>query len=221
MKEVRGVVSRGNPSSPFWTYRMEDVADKGKSPGQPAPNYNDPATLLHLLLNFTRTQILDVRRQSLRRAAAATQTLARMKPRRSRFAATTATHGHSPPRLERWQGEQPRGPSSNTVAKIRSATWSRSTRPALMGDLANFVSENHENLIDGEYALADFRRSVRSPPGPPQHDAGGPAPGRLDQAAGELIGLAGRLRFQGTAAPPDSGAQEPKAFSSVRDRRIR
>src|SRR4051794_40113839 len=56
--EEVGVSSRENPSSPFWTYRME-VSPTGQSPAQPAPNYNDPATLLHLLLNL-QTQILDV-----------------------------------------------------------------------------------------------------------------------------------------------------------------
>jgi len=27
---------------------------------------------------------------------------------------------------------------------------------ALMGELASYVQENHENLIDGEFALTDF-----------------------------------------------------------------
>ncbi len=46
-------------------------------------------------------------------------------------------------------------PTSSTIARNRSASSSRSTA-ALMADLAEYVDENHENLVEGDFALSDF-----------------------------------------------------------------
>ncbi|HMB06484.1 MAG TPA: hypothetical protein VKP69_22460 [Isosphaeraceae bacterium] len=129
--------SRENSSSPFWTYRME-VSPTGQSPAQPAPNYNDPTTLLHLLLNL-QTQILDVQRQQLELAREAAQI---SREQRARQLAE----------LERWQtGHEP------VLEHCRESLANlEQIHAALMGELANYVTENHENLIDGEFALTDF-----------------------------------------------------------------
>jgi hypothetical protein len=129
--------SRENSSSPFWTYRME-VSPTGQSPAQPAPNYNDPTTLLHLLLNL-QTQILDVQRQQLELAREAAQI---SREQRARQLAE----------LERWQSGH-----EHVLESCRESLINlEQVHAALMGELADYVSENHENLIDGEFALTDF-----------------------------------------------------------------
>jgi hypothetical protein len=136
--------SRENSSSPFWTYRME-VSPTGQSPAQPAPNYNDPTTLLHLLLNLqtqildVQRQILDVQRQQLELAREAAQI---SREQRARQLAE----------LERWQtGHEP------VLEQCRESLANlEQIHAALMGELANYITENHENLIDGEFALTDF-----------------------------------------------------------------
>ncbi|MHC5540902.1 hypothetical protein ACYOEI_21985 [Singulisphaera rosea] len=136
--------SRENPSSPPWTYRME-VSPTGQGSSQPAPNYNDPIALLHFLVNLQnqsleiQRQILENQKQQLELAREAAQV---SRDQRIRQIAE----------LERWQtGHEP------VLEHCRESLGNlEKVHAALMGELATYVSENHENLIDGDYALTDF-----------------------------------------------------------------
>ncbi|MDR3639456.1 MAG: hypothetical protein P4L84_36990 [Isosphaeraceae bacterium] len=136
--------SRENPASPLWTYRME-VSPTGQGPTQAVPNLNDPIALLHLMVNLQnqsldiQRQILDNQRQQLELAREAAQI---NRDQRARQIAE----------LERWQNghEQVLEHCKETLGNLEQV------HAALMGEMANYVSENHENLIDGDFALTDF-----------------------------------------------------------------
>ena len=136
--------SRENPSSPYWTYRME-VSPTGQGSTPPVPNMNDPVALLHLLLNLN-SQSLELQRQSLeiqrQQLELARETAQVSREQRARQIAE----------LERWQA----GHEDVLEHCKESLTNLEQVHASLMGELANYVSENHENLVDGEYALTDF-----------------------------------------------------------------
>ncbi len=136
--------SRENPSSPYWTYRME-VSPTGQGPTPVVTNANDPVALLHLLINL-QSQTLELQRQSLE--------IQRQQLELSREAAQVSREQRARQisELERWQT----GHESVLENCRDSLTSLEQVHAALMGDLAEYVSENHENLIDGEFALTDF-----------------------------------------------------------------
>jgi len=138
------VSSRENPSSPYWTYRME-VSPTGQGPSPVVTNMNDPVALLHLLVNLQH-QTLELQRQSLevqrQQLELARETAQIGREQRARQIAE----------LERWQTGH-----ENVIEHCKEAlTNLEQVHAALMGELANYVSENHENLLDGEFALTDF-----------------------------------------------------------------
>ena len=136
--------SRENPSSPPWTYRME-VSPTGQGPSQVPTNYSDPVALLHFLVNLQnqtleiQRQILENQRQQLELAREAAQV---NREQRARQVAE----------LERWQsGHEP------VLEHCRESLGNlEKVHASLMGELAAYVSDNHENLIDGDFALTDF-----------------------------------------------------------------
>lgn len=135
--------SRENPSSPYWTYRME-VSPTGQGPS-PVVNMNDPVALLHHLVHLQsqtlelQRQQLEVQRQQLEIAREASQVA---REQRARQVAE----------LERWQTSH-----ENVLDDCKeSLTNLEQVHASLMNELANYVSENHENLVDGEFALTDF-----------------------------------------------------------------
>ena len=136
--------SRENPSSPYWTYRME-VSPTGQGTAPVVANMNDPVALLHLLVNLQnqtldlQRQSLEIQRQQLELSREATQV---SREQRARQIAD----------LERWQN----GHESVLDHCKESLGNLEQVHAALMGELANYVSENHENLIDGDFALTDF-----------------------------------------------------------------
>jgi hypothetical protein len=138
------VAARENPSSPYWTYRME-VSPTGQGPAPVVANMNDPVALLHVLVNLQSQtlelvrQSLEVQRQQLELAREAAQV---GREQRARQVAE----------LERWQG----GHESIIDHCKESLASLEQVHAALMGELANYVSENHENLLEGEFALTDF-----------------------------------------------------------------
>lgn len=133
-----------NPQSPFWTYRME-VSPTGQAPSAYVPNMNDPVALLHLLLNMQsqglelQKQNLEMQRQQLELAREASN-LAR--DQRARQLAE----------LERWQAGH-----DGMIDDCRDALSKlEHVHASMMRDLAQFVQDNHEDLVDGEYVLTDF-----------------------------------------------------------------
>ena len=136
--------SRENPSSPYWTYRME-VSPTGQSPSPVVGNVNDPVALLHLLVNL-QSQTLELQRQSLE--------VQRQQLELSREAAQVNREQRSRQiaELERWQHGH-----GGVLEDCKETLGNlEQVHAALMGELANYVSDNHENLIDGEFALTDF-----------------------------------------------------------------
>ncbi|MFO0909782.1 MAG: hypothetical protein U0794_15785 [Isosphaeraceae bacterium] len=136
--------SRENPSSPYWTYRME-VSPTGQGPAPIVPNTNDPVALLHLLVNL-QSQVLEAQRQSLE--------LQRQQLDLAREAAQIAREqrARQVAELERWQAGHDRvlDLSKESLANLEQV------HAALIGELSNYVDENHENLLEGEFALTDF-----------------------------------------------------------------
>jgi hypothetical protein len=139
------VSPRENPSTPApaWTYRME-VSPTGQTPGTIA-NPNDPILLLHLLANL-QSQSLEVQRQMLevqRQQLEISRELIQVnREQRSRQAAD----------LERWQTghENVLSTCKETLGKLEQV------HASLMYELANYVDDNHENLLEGDFSLSDF-----------------------------------------------------------------
>jgi len=145
-KREVGVSTRENSPSSSWTYRME-VSPTGQSPtSTPAPNPNtDPVALLHAMISL-QSQTLEVQKlilqnqqQQLELAREATNIA---REQRSRQIAE----------LERWQAghEQVIDQCRDSLGQLEQV------HSALMGELVNHVAENHDNLVDGDFALTDF-----------------------------------------------------------------
>lgn len=136
--------SRENPSSPYWTYRME-VSPTGQGPAPAVPQVNDPVALLNLLVNMQsqtielQRQSLELQRQSLELAREATQVAREQRARQISD-------------LERWQQSHDRvlDQSKVTLANLEQV------HAALLTELASYVEDNQENLLDGDFALTDF-----------------------------------------------------------------
>lgn len=138
-------MSRENPSTPHWTYRTE-VSPTGQPPAVvPTYNPNDPLTVLQLLVNLQnqQTEILrqmhEMQRQQLELVRESTQL---SRDQRARQAAD----------LERWQ----QGHEGIIDACKEALSKLESVHSSLMRELTEYVDENHENLLDGDFALSDF-----------------------------------------------------------------
>jgi chromosome segregation ATPase len=122
-----------------------EVSPSGQGTSPTVPNMNDPVALLHLLLNLN-SQSLELQRQSLE--------LQRQQLELTREAAqiNREQRARQISELERWQN----GHERVLEDCKESLTGLEQVHAALMGELTNYVAENHENLLEGEYALTDF-----------------------------------------------------------------
>lgn len=133
-----------NPSSAPWTYRME-VSPTGQGPASAPPGQSDPTTLLHHMVNLQH-QTLEMLRQNAeinRQQLELTREIVQVnREQRSRQAAE----------IERWRAghAQVLDTSRETLEKLEQV------HAALMGDMANYVDENHDNLLEGDFSLSDF-----------------------------------------------------------------
>ena len=136
--------ARENPSSPYWTYRME-VSPTGQGAAPVPPNTNDPVALLHILVNL-QSQTLELQRQGIE--------LQRQQLELSREAAqiNRDQRARQIAELERWQNshEAVLDNSKESLLNLEQV------HAALIGELARYVDENQDNLLDGEFALTDF-----------------------------------------------------------------
>lgn len=136
--------SRENPSSPSWTYRME-VSPTGGAPSVVPPQLNDPVALLHLMVNLQSQtlemlrQMGEMQRQQLELARENTQFA---RDQRARQIAE----------LEKWQQSH----ESVIDACKTSLGQLEEVHAALMKELADYVEDNHENLLEGDFSLSDF-----------------------------------------------------------------
>ncbi len=143
-EEELGVSSQDNPQSAFWTYRME-VSPTGQTQNAYVPNLNDPVALLHMLLNM-QSQSLELQKQSLEVQRQQLE-LARESSNIGRDQRTRQLA-----ELERWQSTH-----ESVVENCKdSLSKLESVHASLMGELTDYVADNHENLVDGDYALTDF-----------------------------------------------------------------
>lgn len=133
-------MSRDNQSPP-WTYQVE--ASPTGRPTQPNPN--DPMGVLQLMANLQSQtlealrQIAEMQRQQLDLLRETTQFT---RDQRARQIAE----------LERWQQSH-----DGVIDNCKDALGQlEQVHAALMGDMAEYVAENHENLVDGDFALSDF-----------------------------------------------------------------
>jgi chromosome segregation ATPase len=124
-----------------------EVSPTGQAPTTTSgtnPN-NDPVALLHALLSL-QSQTLDVQRQILQNQ--------QQQLELAREAAHVAREqrARQVAELERWQAGHDR-----VIDQCRDSLGQlEQVHSALMGELVNHVAENHENLVDGDFALTDF-----------------------------------------------------------------
>jgi hypothetical protein len=122
-----------------------EVSPTGQNPTASIANPNDPVLLLHLLANL-HNQTLDVQRQML--------DLQRQQLEISRelIQVNREQRARQGSELERWQAghEAILDTCKETLGKLEQV------HASLMGDLANYVEENHENLLEGDFSLSDF-----------------------------------------------------------------
>ncbi len=138
--------TRENPSSPApaWTYRME-VSPTGQNAAAAITNTNDPILLLHLLANL-QSQTLEAQRQMLEMQRQ------QLEISRELIQVNREQRARQGAELERWQaGHEPLlDTCRETLSKLEQV------HSSLMGELANYVEDNHENLLEGDFSLSDF-----------------------------------------------------------------
>ena len=157
-----GVSSRENPSSPYWTYRME-VSPTGQGPPRSSPTERPRRTSPHA--GEPPLQTLELQRQSLEINVSSSSSPA--SPRRS-----AGSNACAADRRDRTLAERPRV-GARPLQGVAHPASNRFTRPAL-GELANYVAENHENLVEGDFALTDFVDRFGPRLARPEHDPRGP-----------------------------------------------
>jgi hypothetical protein len=121
-----------------------EVSPTGQPPAV-VPGVTDPVALLQMMVNLQtqsielQRQILENQRQQLEFARESSQL---GREQRARQVAE----------LERWQAghENLLENCKDTLTKLEQV------HASLMTDLTSYVDENHENLLDGEFALTDF-----------------------------------------------------------------
>lgn len=137
-------MSPENPSSPPWTYRME-VSPSGQPSGPPVPPLADPVALLHIIANQNQ-QLIELQKQTLelqrQQLDLERETVQMARDQRTRQIAE----------LERWQ-QGHNGVLDNCKQALGQLEGVHSS---LMRELTEYVDENHDNLLDGDFALSDF-----------------------------------------------------------------
>ena len=122
-----------------------EVSPTGQGPSQVVPNVNDPIALLHLIANL-QNQTLEFQRQQLelqRQQMELTREAAQInREQRARQVAD----------LERWQSghEFVLDQCKESLASLEQV------HASLMGEMAIYIRENHEHLMDGDFVLTDF-----------------------------------------------------------------
>ncbi len=128
----------------MWTYRVE-ASQSGSSPAPGTPQGNDPVALLHILINL-QSQTLELQRQSLEQE----RQILELTRENTQVARDQRARQISD--LERWQNSHD-GVIDNckeALAKLEQV------HSGLMRDMSEYVDDNHENLVDGDFALSDF-----------------------------------------------------------------
>jgi hypothetical protein len=122
-----------------------EVSPTGQNPSSVAQNPGDPVVLLHLLVNLQNQtvdllrQMIEVQRQQLDLSREIVQV---NREQRARQGAE----------LERWQAghDHVLDACRDTLGRLEQV------HASLMGEMANYVEENHENLLEGDFSLSEF-----------------------------------------------------------------
>ncbi|MDX2038570.1 MAG: hypothetical protein SFX72_18125 [Isosphaeraceae bacterium] len=136
-------MSRENPSG-SWTYRME-VSPTGQSPTASVPAGTDPVALLNALVSL-QSQSIDLQKQILETQKQQLEflretTLVARDQRQRQFQ-----------ELERWQQSH-----DGVLEHCKEALGQlEQVHSSLMRDMAAYIADNHENLVEGDFALSDF-----------------------------------------------------------------
>jgi len=122
-----------------------EVSPTGQGPSSSATNPNDPVVLLHLMVNL-QNQTLDALRQTLEVQRQ------QLDLSREMVQVSREQRARQGAELERWQTghEHVIDSCRDTLGRLEQV------HASLMGELANYVEENHENLLEGDFSLSDF-----------------------------------------------------------------
>ena len=144
-------MSAENPSTPPWTYRTQ-VSPTGQATPPAPPNPAEAANLLQFLANVqsqqfeltrqiaeSQRQMLDIQRQQLELMR---ENIQYIRDQRARQIAD----------LEKWQ----LGHDSVIDDCKRALNQLEPVHAAVMREVADYVEENHDNLMEGDYSLSDF-----------------------------------------------------------------
>lgn len=135
---------RENTPSPPWTYRME-VSPTGQGTVAVLSNPNDPVQLLHLMINL-QSQTLELQRQALEMQRQQLEML------REQTQVAREQRSRQGAELERWQQSH-----SVVLDDCKTALGQlEQVHAALMRDMAEYIADNHENLVEGDFSLSDF-----------------------------------------------------------------
>jgi hypothetical protein len=122
-----------------------EVSPTGQATPLIPAGLNDPLALLHLMVNLQSQsleilrQLLENQRQQLELAREATQVAREQRSRQMS-------------ELERWQAGH-----EGVLEHCRDALGKlEQVHASLMREMAEYVDENHENLVEGDFALSDF-----------------------------------------------------------------
>jgi hypothetical protein len=121
-----------------------EVSPTGQGPSA-VHSPNDPVVLLHLMVNLQNQtldslrQLLEVQRQQLDLSREIVQV---NREQRARQGAE----------LERWQAGH-----EHVIDACKDALGRlEQVHASLMGEMSSYVEDNHENLLEGDFALSDF-----------------------------------------------------------------
>ncbi len=122
-----------------------EVSPTGQNPVPAATSENDPIALLSILVNL-QSQVVEMQKQLVelqRQHLELTREMVHVsREQRSRQAAE----------IERWQQSH----STMIEACKPSLAKLEAVHASLMQELTQHIDENHENLLEGDFALSDF-----------------------------------------------------------------
>ena len=129
---------------PSWTYRME-VTPSGGAPSVVPPTLKDPVALLHVMVNL-QSQTLEMCRQLVEIQKA------QLELNRENTHVAREQRQRQNAELEKWQTSHERvlDDCKDSLSKLEEV------HASLMRELAEYVADNHENLVDGDFTLSDF-----------------------------------------------------------------
>jgi hypothetical protein len=122
-----------------------EVSPTGQNPTAAIANPNDPILLLHLIANL-QNQSLEIQRQMLENQRQ------QLEISRELLQVNREQRARQGAELERWQAghEHVLDSCRESLGRLEQV------HASLMAELANYVEDNYENLMEGDFSLSDF-----------------------------------------------------------------